>query len=88
MRILNAKAELIQALIVLGLMAVGEALQQEVEYLAGPRYDRHGSQPGHVRWSHKRGAVYLLDLRIRISYQRVRDQRRNADVPLVSAPVV
>lgn len=81
---LNAKVELIQALIPLGLMAVEEALQQEVESLAGPRYARHGGQPGHVRWSHERGAVYLLDQKIPVIYQRVRDQHRNADVPLAT----
>ncbi len=81
---LNAKVTVIQALIPLGLKAVEEALQQEVEALAGLRYARGGGHPGHVRWSRERGSVYLLDQKLPITYQRVRDQCRNADVSLVT----
>ncbi|MDR7481564.1 MAG: hypothetical protein QN183_11515 [Armatimonadota bacterium] len=35
-----------------------------------------------MRWSTERGSVYLLDQKVPINYQRVRDQRRRADVPL------
>jgi transposase-like protein len=75
---------MIQALIPLGLLAVEEALQQEVEQLAGPRYVRQGSPPGPVRWSKERGSVYLLDQKVPVTYQRVRDQRGNTDVPLAT----
>jgi len=52
---------LIQALIPLGLRAVGEALATEVTRLVGPRYSRTSGIPGHVRWGHQRGSVYLAD---------------------------
>jgi transposase-like protein len=81
---LNGRIAMIQALIPLGLLAVEEALQQEVEQLAGPRYRRQGGQPGHVRWSQERGSVYLLDQKVPVTYQRVRDQRGNTDVPLAT----
>jgi putative transposase len=81
---LNGRIAMIQALIPLGLLAVEEALQQEVEHLAGPRYRRQGGRPGHVRWSQERGSVYLLDQKVPVTYQRVRDQRGNTDVPLAT----
>lgn len=65
-------------------MAVAGALQREVEQLAGPRHAREAGRPGHVRWSKERGSVYLLDQKVPITYQRVRDQRRNADVSLAT----
>jgi transposase-like protein len=80
----GTRIALIQALIPLGLMAVEEALQQEVEHLAGPRYARTGGRPGHVRWSKERGSVYLLDQKVPITYQRVRDQRMKTEAPLVT----
>ncbi len=46
---LEAKVALIQALIPLGLQAVGDLLRDEVARLAGPRYARTGGQPGLVR---------------------------------------
>ena len=55
---LDAKVELIRALVPLGLMHVGELLDYEVTDLAGARYSRkdpsvsgrrHGSNPGTVR---------------------------------------
>ncbi|WP_337288786.1 hypothetical protein [Candidatus Methylomirabilis sp.] len=46
----NTTVTLIQALIPLGLRAVGEALAAEVTRLVGPRYSRTGGIPGHVRW--------------------------------------
>ena len=47
--------EVIQALIPLGLMHVGEVLEAEVAHLAGKRYRRGEGQPGHVRWGRQRG---------------------------------
>ncbi|NGZ12049.1 MAG: hypothetical protein CV088_22250 [Nitrospira sp. LK70] len=52
---------LIQAVIPLGLQAVGDVLKQEVTELAGERYSRTGGQPGYVLWCRQRGSVYLLD---------------------------
>ena len=45
----DSKVALIQALIPLGLKAVGEALNGEVTALAGEWYRRSGGRPGAVR---------------------------------------
>ncbi|MBW2039583.1 MAG: hypothetical protein JRI46_08320, partial [Deltaproteobacteria bacterium] len=47
---MDVKLQLIQALIPLGLMHVGEVLQEQVRVLAGDWYQRNGV-PGHVRWA-------------------------------------
>jgi len=79
---LDAKVALIQALIPLGLLAVAEALKEEVLALAGERYSRKGGLPGLVRWSQQRGSVCLGDQRISITYPRVRDRASNQEIPL------
>ncbi|MFY4730670.1 IS256 family transposase, partial [Nitrospira sp. BLG_2] len=73
---------LIQALIPLGLQAVGDALEAEVTDLAGERYSRTGGQPGYVRWCQQQGSVYLLDQKLPITYRRVRNRFRNVEVAL------
>ena len=80
----NTTIALIQALIPLGLRAAGEALAAEVTRLVGPRYSRTSGCPGHVRWGHQRGSVYLADQKLPITYQRVRDLPRNQEVPLTT----
>jgi len=75
---------LIQALIPLGLRAVGEALATEVTRLVGPRYSRTSGIPGHVRWGHQQGSISLADQKLPITYQRVRDRRRKTEVPLTT----
>lgn len=70
---------LIQALIPLGLRAVGEALEAEVTALAGPRYDR-GSPV--VRWGRQRGSVYLADQKVPLAVPRLRDRAQQREVPL------
>lgn len=80
---MDVRLELIQELIPLGLMHVGEVLQQEVEALAGKRYERDGL-PGHVRWGRQDGSVYLGDQKLPISYPRVRNVQGGYEVPLVS----
>lgn len=81
---IDSKVALIQALIPLGLQAVAEALEEEVTVLAGPRYRRTGGQPGHVRWGHQRGSVYLMDQKLPITYTRVRNRRQKVEVPLAT----
>ena len=81
---LDSRVELIQALIPLGLEAVNELLQQEVTALAGERY-RHGSgQPGYARWGSQDGSVYLADQKVGLTVPRVRDVRRDQEVPLTT----
>jgi transposase-like protein len=78
----DSRVELIQALIPLGLEAVNELLQQEVTALAGQRY-RHGDgQPGYARWGQQPGSVYLADQKVAVRVPRVRDVRRDQEVPL------
>jgi transposase-like protein len=81
-RAIDAKVVLIQELIPLGLLHVAESLQQEVEALAGPRYARHGGQPGLVRYGAQPGSVYLGDQKVGITVPRVRDRPHNQEVPL------
>ena len=70
--LLDSKVALIQALIPLGLQAVAEALEQEITGLVGHRYSRTGGRPGHVRWDHQRGSMYLMDQKLPLAYPRVR----------------
>jgi len=79
---LDAKVALIQALIPLGLQAVGDLLAEEVTQLAGPRYARTGGQPSLVRWSQQGGSVYLADQKLPLPVPRVRNLPRNTEVPL------
>lgn len=53
---MDMRLQLIQELIPLGLMHIGEILKEEVMVLAGDRYKRNG-KPGHVRWTKQWGSV-------------------------------
>lgn len=81
---IETKVALIQALIPLGLHAVGEALEAEVVALAGARYRRTGGQAGVVRWGQQRGSVYLADQKLPIPVPRVRDRAANREVALTT----
>jgi len=81
---LDSRVELIQALIPLGLEAVRELLQQEVTALAGTRYQRGGGVPGYGRWGSQPGSVYLADQKVGVNVPRVRDVRRDQEVPLTT----
>ena len=75
---------MIQELIPLGLRAVGEALQQEVQALAGPRYAREDGVPALVRWGQQRGSIYLADQKVPMAVPRVRDRQAGREVRLPS----
>ena len=79
---IDTKVALIQELIPLGLLHVQESLQQEVERLAGPRYARQGGKPGVVRYGKQPGSIYLADQKLGIEVPRMRNLRRNREVPL------
>ena len=81
---LDTRVAMIQALVPLGLKAVGEMLEEEVIALAGTRYSRHGGQPGYARWGGQRGSVYLADQKVGIRVPRVRDTLGGQEVPLGS----
>ena len=81
---IDSTVALIQALIPLGLHAVGEALEAEVVALAGARYRRTGGRPGVVRWEQQPGSVYLADQKLPIPVPRVRDRSANREIPLAT----
>ena len=81
---IDSRAEMIEALIPLGLEAVKDLLQKEVRSLAGERYQRERPLPGRVRWGRQRSSVYLSDQKIPIMAPRIRDLRTNLEVPLTS----
>jgi len=85
---LDAKAELIKALIPLGLMAVAETLEAEVTELAGERYRREGGRPGMVRYGSNPSSVRLAGQRVPIRVPRVRDMAEGKEVPLGSLQAV
>ena len=80
---IDVKAELIQALIPIGLWHVRELLEEEVRQIAGERYKRSGL-PGHDRWGKQGGSVCLLDQKLPIMVPRVRDQRESKEIRLRS----
>ena len=79
---IDARAELIQALIPIGLQAVNELLQQQVVSLVGARYSR--GEGDYARWGRQQGSVYLGDHKLAVTVPRVRDLRRGQEVPLAS----
>ena len=80
---MDLKLQLIQELIPLGLIHVGELLTEELKALAGDRYKRNGT-PGHVRWTKQWGSVYIGEQKLPIRYQRVRDRKKGREVELTS----
>lgn len=79
-----AAVEVIQALIPLGLLAVQEALVEEVTALAGPRHARDDGRSSVVRWGAQRGSIYLADQKLPILVPRVRDRAARREVPLAT----
>jgi len=79
---LDVKAELIQALIPLGLMHVSQVLQQEVQDLAGPRYARSPQPKALVRYGANPSSVRLGGQRVPIRAPRVRNQHTGQEVRL------
>jgi transposase-like protein len=80
---IDVKAELIQALIPLGLWHLKEVLEQEVTALAGERYKRQGIT-GYDRWGKQWGSVYLRDQKVPILVPRVRSQQEDKEIRLRS----
>lgn len=78
---LDAKATLIQELIPLGLMAIGEELKKEVEQLAGPRYSRKNTEKA-SRYGSNPGTVRLAEQLMPIRVPRLR--REGQEIPLES----
>jgi len=79
---LDSRIELIQQLIPLGLQAVAEELQAEVQRLVGTRYSRE--QAEQKRWGSNPGSVFLGEHKMAIRVPRVRDVAAQREVPLAS----
>jgi transposase-like protein len=69
----------IQALIPLGLAAVGEELCKDLLELAGEKHQRDGI--GH-RWGFNDGSVYLADQKVHVRVPRVRSKTDGQELPL------
>jgi transposase-like protein len=80
----DTRVEMIQALIPLGLEAVADLLQREVEQLAGARYSPKASGQPYRRWGSQKGSVYLADQKLPVDVPRVRDIAADAEIPLAS----
>lgn len=81
---LEAKVEVIQSLIRLGMMHVQEELSQEVEKLAGRVREREEGGKERVRYGSNPGSVKIGGQRIGIRVPRVRDQKKGLEIPLES----
>ena len=79
---LDVKLELIRALIPLGLMHVEAILKEEVEALAGKRYERSEAPYECVRYGSNPGSVLLSGQRIPMKVPRVRNLTDNIEIPL------
>ena len=75
---LNVKVSLIQALIPLGLKAVEEELQKEVEMLLNNPSEKN------TTWGKNPGSIYLQDQKAPIMVQRVRDRYQHKEQILQS----
>ncbi len=78
-----SRVAMIQMLIPVALQAVEAELQAEVIRLAGPRYQRTGRSPGHVRWGAQAGSVYLGDQKLPVTVARVRNRQTATEIPLL-----
>lgn len=81
---MDARIEMIQALIPLGLQAVHETLHGAVEQLAGPRYQRGPADRRFYRWGSEQGSVYLADQKVAVRVPRVRDRHAGQEVRLAA----
>jgi hypothetical protein len=80
----SAQLAMIQALILLGLRAVEEALKSEVNSLAGRRYVHEAGGSNVIRWGQQRGSVFIADQKVPIVVPRVRDRGERREIALES----
>lgn len=79
---LEARVELIQALIPVALERVTRDLQMEIKHLAGRKHSHIEGLPGHHRWGGQPRSIYLADQKIGIMAPRVRNSLKNEEVVL------
>ena len=77
---IDSLVESIQMLIPLGLIAVGEALQAEVERLAGKSHSRR--ETSLRRWGYNAGSIYLGKQKAAVRVPRVRDVEASREIQL------
>jgi len=75
----DVKAEIIQAVIPAALINFHHDLGKEIKKLTGERYE-HGRD--NYRWGRQNGSVYLLDQKVPVKIQRVRNKLTKKEVPL------
>lgn len=78
----NGRIELIRQLIPLGLEAVRDVLEEEVNDLVGERYSRTGGD--NKRWGSNAGSVYIGDQKVKIRVPRVRDLKNGKEIELIN----
>jgi len=78
----EAKIAMIQMLLPLGLEAIKDTLLQEVQSLAGQRYEH--SDRAVKRWGSNPGSVFLGNQKVDITVPRIRNTDTNKEVPLKS----
>ncbi len=79
---MSCRLSLIQQLIPIGMMAVAEELQREVDELAGPRYQRKRSDGEPSRYGTNPGTVVLAGQKMPVRVPRVRNDE--GEIPLKS----
>jgi len=79
---LDSRVEMIQALIPLGLEALRLELEQAVNELAGPRYQRGPQDRRFYRWGSEQGSAYFADQKVPVRVPRVRDIHAGSEVRL------
>ena len=79
---LDARVEMIRALIPLGLAEINAMLDEEVQSLAGGRYERKDEEAAGVRYGSNPGSVRLAGQRVPIRVPRVRGLE--GEIPLTS----
>ncbi len=79
---LESRLEMIKLLIPLGLEAIKEMLEEEVEKLAGKKYERDESDLR--RWGSNQGSAYLGGQKVSFQVPRVRNTKSKQEVPLES----
>ena len=78
----ESRIAMIQMLLPLGLEAIKDTLLQEVEALAGRRYDRNDSSI--KRWGSNPGSAFLGNQKVDIRVPRIRNTNINQEVSLKS----
>lgn len=78
----NARIDLIEALIPLGLMAIKEELEKEIAFRIGSRYSRKQEGCSLYRHGSNQGSVRLAGQKVSMDIPRIRDTKNNREISL------